>query len=299
LAERVKSRFLRGFLAFLILSLALGAADYWWLLHTGRLGKGKAIGLITLKGVIDDQKGEDIVSLLEEGRKDSRIGAILLRIESPGGMVAPSQEIYEEILRVRAGGKKVIASIGSVGASGGYYAASACDKIFADGGTLTGSIGVIFSVSNLQELMKKVGVRQVVLKSGKFKDVGSPFRDLTPEDKKLIMAMIDDIYNQFVEDVAKERKLPVEKVKEYADGRVMTGRQALKAGLIDGLKGEIAVVEYLSKDLGVVGEARVIRLKKEIGFWERVSQMKGELQQIAESIRNITKLTRVEEVKVQ
>lgn len=299
MAGTVKSRFLRGILAFLVLSLALSAVDYAWLLHTGRLGKGKAIGVLSLKGVIDDEKGEEIVSLLEQARRDGRIGAILLRVESPGGMVAPSQEIYQEILRVRTGGKTVVASIGSVGASGGYYAASACNKIFADGGTLTGSIGVIFSVSNLQELMKKIGVKQVVLKSGKFKDVGSPFRELTPEDKKLIQEMIDDIYNQFVEDVAKQRKLPVEKVEQYADGRVMTGRQALKAGLIDGLKGEVGVILYLSKELGVVGEARVIRLKKEIGFWDRLSQMKGELQQVAEAIKNTTKLTNIEEVKVQ
>ncbi len=295
----MKSRFLRGLLAFLVLSLALSAVDYAWLLRTGKLGRGKAIGLITLKGVIDDEKGEEVVSLLEQGRKDGRIGAILLRIESPGGMVAPSQEIYQEILKVRSSGKKVVASIGSVGASGGYYAASACDKIFANGGTLTGSIGVIFSFSNLQELMKKVGVKQIVLKSGKFKDVGSPFRELTPDDKKLIQEMIDDIYNQFVEDVAKQRKLPVEKVKEYADGRVMTGRQALKAGLIDGLKGEVEVISYLSKELGVTGEARVIRLRKEVGFWDRLSQVRGELQQFAEAIKDATKLTRVEEVKVQ
>lgn len=295
----MKSRFLRGFLAFLVLSVALSAVDYAWLLHKGEIGTGKAIGLITLKGVINDEKGEEIVSLLERAHKDGRIGAVLLRVESPGGMVAPSQEIYHEILRVRAGGKMVVASIGSVGASGGYYAASACNKIFASGGTLTGSIGVIFSVSNLQELMKKIGVKQVVLKSGKFKDMGSPFRELTPDDKKLIQQMIDDIYNQFVEDVAKQRKLPVDQVKKYADGRVMTGRQALKAGLIDGIKGEMGVVSYLSKELGVMGEARVIHLKKEVGFWDRLSQMRGELQQVAEAIRDTARLTKVEEVKVQ
>ena len=286
-------------IAFLVLSVALSAIDYAWLLHTGRLGEGKAIALIELRGVIDDQKGEEVVSLLERARRDGRVGAVLLRVESPGGMVAPSQEIYHEILKVRSGGKKVVASIGSVGASGGYYAASACDKVFVNGGTLTGSIGVIFSVSNLQELMKKVGIKQVVLKSGKFKDVGSPFRELTPEDKRLIQEMIDDIYQQFVEDVAKQRGLSVEKVKEYADGRVMTGRQALKAGLVDGLKGEMEVVSYLSKELGVKGEARVIRFKKELDFWDKLAQLKGELQQVAEAIKGATRFTNIEEVKVQ
>ena len=155
MAYTVRGRFWKGLFVFLVLSLAISSVDYLWLLHTGRLGQKKAIGVVELKGVIDDDKGEEVVSLLERGRKDSRIGAILLRVESPGGMVAPSQEIYQEILRVRKSGKKVVASIGSVGASGGYYAASACDKVFADGGSLTGSIGVIFSVSNLQELMKK------------------------------------------------------------------------------------------------------------------------------------------------
>jgi protease-4 len=165
------------------------------------------------------------------------VKGVLLRINSPGGTVPTSQEINGELLALRSKNKPVVASMADVAASGGYYIACGADKIVAQPGTLTGSIGVIFNSINVKVLADKVGVQPQVVKSGLFKDIGSPFRPFTPEEKELLKGIIDDSYDQFVQVVSKGRNLPVDTVKKLADGRVYTGRQALKLGLVDQLGG--------------------------------------------------------------
>ena len=178
---------------------------------------------------------DDIAHRLHRLSENENVKVILLRINSPGGTVAAVQEIYREIVRCQANGKKVVASLGDVAASGGYYLASPADRIVADPGTITGSIGVIMQFGNLEGLFEKLGVRLQVIKSGAHKDIGSPARPLTPEEKHLLQASLDDAYAQFVDAVRKGRRLSPEKVRELADGRIFTGRQAQKVGLVDEL----------------------------------------------------------------
>src|SRR5574341_1792616 len=179
---------------------------------------GKRIGLVKVEGVIFDS--ERAVKELERFEDDASIAAVVLRIDSPGGGVAASQEIYEAAKRVRDQGKFVIASMGSVAASGGYYIACAADTIMANPGTTTGSIGVIMEMMNATELLDKIGVRFEVIKSGKYKDSGSPFRRMTDEDRKYFQSYVDDAYQQFVQVVATERRLEKSAVLALADGRV-------------------------------------------------------------------------------
>lgn len=178
---------------------------------------------------------DDITHRLHDLSKDDTVQAILLRINSPGGTVGAVQEIHAELLRCKAKGKKVVASLGDVAASGGYYLASAADRVVADPGTITGSIGVLLTFGNLQGLFQKIGVQLEVIKSGPFKDIGSPARPLTAEERHLLQSSIDDAYRQFVEAVATGRKMSVAKVRDLADGRIFTGRQAREAGLVDEL----------------------------------------------------------------
>jgi len=190
------------------------------------------IGVVPLKGVITDAK--PVVDVLEKFSKDDSIKAIVLRIDTPGGGVGPSQEIFEKVRSVRKK-KTVVASMGSMATSGGYYVACAAEKIVANPGSLTGSIGVIMHFTNMEDLFKKVGLRASVIKSGRFKDAGSPFRDMTKEERELLQALIDDVHEQFVEAVSESRGLEKGMVIEVADGRVFTGRQALKIKLVDEL----------------------------------------------------------------
>jgi len=190
------------------------------------------IGVVPLKGVITDAK--PVVDVLEKFSKDDSIKAIVLRIDTPGGGVGPSQEIFEKVRSVRKK-KTVVASMGSMATSGGYYVACAAEKIVANPGSLTGSIGVIMHFTNMEDLFKKVGLRASVIKSGRFKDAGSPFRDMTKEERELLQALIDDVHEQFVEAVSESRGLEKGMVIEVADGRVFTGRQAQKIKLVDEL----------------------------------------------------------------
>ncbi|MCX8052165.1 MAG: signal peptide peptidase SppA, partial [Armatimonadetes bacterium] len=201
---------------------------------------------------------EDVVYLLEKARKDRNALAVIIRVNSAGGSAAGSQEIYDEINRVRKSGKPVYCSMGSVAASGGYYIASACDKIYADASTVTGSIGVIFETADLSALFKKIGFNPQVIKSGKFKDIGSPNRAMTPEERKLLTGMLMEIYEQFVKAVSDGRRMPVSEVRKIADGRVLTGRQALKAGLIDEIGGLQEATVALARAVGIKGEPKVI-----------------------------------------
>jgi protease-4 len=206
------------------------------------------------------------VAQLVEFRKDRRIKAIILRVNSPGGAVGPSQEIHREI-RKTIGTKKVVASLGSVAASGGYYVASAADKIVANPGTLAGSIGVIMEFVQVEELLKKIGVSVEVLKTGEFKDIGSLHRKLSDRDREMIRTLVFDVQRQFVEAVAQGRNLSVEKVREIADGRVLTGAQCKDAGLVDQLGNFEDAVDLARTVAGIKGEATLVYPKKPRGKW--------------------------------
>lgn len=193
-------------------------------------GKKNGIGIVEVKGIIFSS--EDLLEDLRGFRENDSVKAIVLRLDSPGGAVGASQELFTEIKRTNKT-KPVIASMGSVTASGAYYAALGAQKILASPGTLTGSIGVILKFANLEELFGKIGYRSEVVKSGKLKDIGSPERPLTPEERALLQSIIDNVHQQFIKDVALSRSLPEEKVRSLADGRIFSGEQAKNHGLID------------------------------------------------------------------
>jgi len=195
---------------------------------TGKEG----VGIVELKGLI--VTSEPILKHLTEFRNNPYVKSIVLRIDSPGGAVGAAQEIYEEVRRTNEV-KPVIASMGSMGASGGYYAALGSEKIIANPGTMTGSIGVIVKFPNLEGLFEKIGYKNQVVKSGPLKDVGASNRPLTDEERKLLQDLIDNVYGQFVQDTAAARGMDEDTVRKLADGRIYTGEQALAAGLIDRL----------------------------------------------------------------
>lgn len=227
--------------------------------HMGLIQSGKRIGVIRVRGVITDS--DALIKQVKRFRDDNGIGGVILRINSPGGSVSPSQEIYEEVRKLNQR-KPVITSMGSVCASGGYYIASASGTIFANPGSVTGSIGVIVGFSNLKGLLEKIGVKSYVIKSGKFKDIGYPTRDMNPEDFKVIQEVIDSIYNQFVKAVSEGRHMPIEKVKALADGRVFSGLQARRLGLVDRIGNMEDAIAYMAKRLGIHGKPQVIYAKK-------------------------------------
>ncbi|MGD2124704.1 MAG: signal peptide peptidase SppA [Desulfobacteraceae bacterium] len=226
------------------------------------------IGVIPIEGTITDS--QPIVSQLVNFKKDNRIKAIILRVNSPGGGVAPSQEIYREV-RKTITAKKVIASMGSLAASGGYYIASAADRIVANPGTLTGSIGVIMEFVQLEALLKKIGVGMEVLKSGEFKDIGSPHRKMTEREKELIRSLILDIQKQFVDAVAMGRHISVEEVQEIADGRILSGAQSKELGLVDQLGNFEDAVELAKRMAGIEGEVKLVYPKKtRVNLWDLI-----------------------------
>lgn len=219
------------------------------------------IGLVRVEGVILDSK--DTVSELKRFGDSSSIKAIVLRIDSPGGGVVPSQEIHDAVQRVRTKqNKTVVASMGTVAASGGYYIAAAADRIVANPGTLTGSIGVIMEMVNLEGLLHKVGVEGVVIKSGRYKDVGSPFRKMNPEERRILQSVMDDVHEQFIEAVAEGRSLGVKDVRPLADGRIFTGRQAVDAKLVDELGDLDDAIRIAAEMVGIEGEPAVVNPKK-------------------------------------
>ncbi|HAP66277.1 MAG TPA: signal peptide peptidase SppA, partial [Nitrospinae bacterium] len=252
--------------------ITLGAATIilfsivWWISSFavkdggGDLTHRDKLALVRIEGVITES--EDIVRQIKKYREDSSIKGIVLRIDSPGGAVGPSQEIYKEVLKTTER-KKVVASMGGLAASGGYYIACAANKVFANPGTITGSIGVIMAFSHFEELMKKLGLKTTVIKSGKFKDAGSPVRELTEEEKKILQSVSDDIHGQFIEAVANGRNLKIELVKELADGRIFSGRQAKESGLIDELGTLEDAISYATKLAGIKDKAKIVQERKE------------------------------------
>lgn len=217
---------------------------------------GVSVGVVKVHDAIMDS--ERPLRELKEFEEDSSIKAIIVRIDSPGGAVGPSQEIHDAIKRVKKI-KPVVASFESVAASGGFYVAVAADRIVSNPGTLTGSIGVIMNMANLSELYKWAKVERYNIKSGKFKDVGADTRAMSPEERELVQSLIDNVYNQFLKAVADGRRLPVDKVKPFADGRVLSGEQAFEAGLVDKLGG-IDVAIDLVKELAKIDAKQKVNL---------------------------------------
>lgn len=252
---------LRGLFLFGSVAFAFFVSVYLATLFIEGPGGGDKIALIRIEGVILDS--QVTLSELNKYKENPSIKAILLRIDSPGGAVVPSQEIYEEVLRIRREGKtKVVASMGNIAASGGYYIAAASEKIVANPGTLTGSIGVIMELANLEGLLQKLGVESVVIKSGSHKGMGSPLRKMTEEERTLLQKLLDDVHTQFIQSVAQGRGLSEEKIRPLADGRVFTGRQAKEIGLVDEVGDLREAIKIAAELSGIKGEPRVIESRK-------------------------------------
>ncbi|HLP15419.1 MAG TPA: signal peptide peptidase SppA [Bacteroidota bacterium] len=267
------SKWVFGIISVLLILFVVVVFSFMYYLFSGdeneevATGSNGTIALIELKEPIESS--ENTVRLFKKYRENSSVKAIVFRVESPGGGVAASQEIYEEVRKTRDGGKPVVVSMGSVAASGGYYVSCGASKIVANPGTVTGSIGVISQFVHITGLMDKIGISSTTIKSGKLKDAGSPMRQPTEEDKKYFQEMIDDVYGQFVGVVASERKLDLEVVKKLADGRVYTGKKAFELGLIDTLGTYEDAIALAGRLAGIKGTPTTIREKKK----ERLSDM--------------------------
>ncbi len=216
---------------------------------------GEQVGVVEVLGVIADAK--ETIRQLRRFREDENIRAIVLRVDSPGGVVGPSQEIYREVAKTRQV-KKVVASMGAVAASGGYYVVASADGIIANPGTITGSIGVIMEYTNFKELFSKIGLAPVVIKSGTFKDTGSPVRDITPEEEKYLQAFVQELHEQFVAAIAAGRKMKLDTVRKLADGRIYTGADAKSLGLVDRIGNLEDAVQWAGELAGVKGEVTAV-----------------------------------------
>jgi len=242
---------------------------------------GARVAIVELEGTIVEV--DDLVRELKAHRDNPLVKAVVLRINSPGGVVAPTQELHAAVMRLRESGKPVVASLGAVAASGGYYVAVAADKIYANPGTLTGSIGVIFQIPNLDGLMKKVGVDYVVVKAGRYKDVGNIARVMTPEERGILQSLLDDVHAQFISAVAAGRKLDRAQVLGFADGRIVSGAQAKELHMVDALGGleealdGAATLAGLSTPPKVIGPHRklsimdLLRNQLDLRGWTSVS----------------------------
>jgi protease IV len=222
-----------------------------------------SVGVVEVKGMLLDSR--QTIKQLHEFRDDKSIKAVVLRIDSPGGVVGPSQEIYQEVKKLTAK-KKVVVSMGSVAASGGYYIAAPANVIFANPGTVTGSIGVLMKLSNIEGLQGKIGLRSFVLKSGKYKDTGSPVRPMTREERAVMQGVIDSMHGQFIRAVAEGRRLPLQTVTTLADGRIYSGEQALQLKLVDKLGNLQDAVAEAGKLAGIKGEPEVIYAPEKKSF---------------------------------
>ena len=259
---RKRSVFLAGSVLILLVIVLLGSIA-WFSYLRGRdsgLVFGDKVAVVEIKGVVAD--AEPTIENLTNFTKDDSVKALVLRIESPGGGVSPSQELYEEVRRT-VQKKPVVVSMGAVAASGGYYIAAAAQKIYANPGTITGSIGVILQFTNLEELFRKIGFRMEIVKSGPYKDVGNPAREMTPEERAYLQDLIDNVHQQFVRAVAQGRRMEEEKVREVADGRIFTGEQAKELGLVDELGDLKDAINAAAKMAGIEGEPKVIYPEKE------------------------------------
>jgi protease-4 len=229
-------------------------------------GDRPGVGLVEVKGMILDS--QETVRQLRYFLKKENVKAVVLRVDSPGGVVAPSQEISDEV-RKFAAKKKIIVSMGSLAASGGYYISAPATLIYANPGTLTASIGVILKLSNIETLMDKIGIKSATLKTGKYKDSGSPLRSFTPEDRAMLQSVIDNTHEQFVRAVASGRKLPLADVRRIADGRILTGEQARALKLVDRLGTLQDAIEEAGRQAGISGEPELLEPpRKKTSYWD-------------------------------
>jgi protease-4 len=269
----MKKRLIAGFVLgavvfFLVLTVAL--------LPTARFGTETVagsgeIGIIYIDGIITGGRSgggflgsqgnsEEIAARLREAAKNPRLKAVVIRINSPGGTASASQEISTEVERLKQAGKKVVVSMGDMAASGAYWIATGADQIVANPATITGSIGVIIETQNMQSLFGKIGLSTETFKSGPYKDMGSPSRPVTPEERVIFQSMIDDIYDQFINVVSKGRGMDIAAVKTLADGRVFTGQQAKELGLVDQLGNHYDAIDLAARLAGISGEPQVVEL---------------------------------------
>ncbi len=233
-------------------------------------GSTQGVGLVEVRGMIADSR--ETIRQLHYCMKKDNIKAVVLRIDSPGGVVGPSQEIYEEVKKLTAK-KKVVVSMGSLAASGGYYIAAPASVIYANPGTITASIGVLIKFSNIEGLLGKIGIKSATLKTGTFKDAGSPERELSPEDRAMFQALIDNTHEQFIRAVAEGRKIPVDEVRKFADGRVLSGEQAKGLKLVDKLGNLQDAIEEAGRLGGIKGDPQLILPpKKKVSFLEILSE---------------------------
>jgi len=273
----------KAVLIFVILFVLFVFISLIVVLFQKNLPVGDRIALIRIEGPIIDSK--ETLDELKDYVKDTSIKAIVLRIDSPGGGVAPSQEIYEEVRKAVAK-KKIVVSMGSVAASGGYYIAAPATKIVANPGTLTGSIGVIMEIPNIESLMNKIGVKTEVIKSGQHKDIASIFRGIKKEEREILQDVLDNVHEQFIEAVAEGRKMVHDDVKRIADGRIFTGQQALKVGLVDELGNLEDAMKAAAKLSGIKGEPVVVTKKEKFSFIDLLrGKMPKELADIFPSVK--------------
>ncbi len=231
------------------------------------------IGILQIKGIILD--AEEYLMAIKEMAKKKSIKAIVVRIDSPGGSVGASQEIFEELKKTR-NLKPVIVSMGSVAASGALYVALGGTKIFASPGTITGSIGVVLEIPNIEKLLKKIGIESETIKSGAYKDTGSIYRPLTSEEKKYLTKKVKLIHDQFIKAISEERKISIEKVKSFADGRIFTGEEAKSLGLVDKMGNFWDAVEE-AKKMAKISEAKLVFMPKKKGFLSKILEEKSSL----------------------
>lgn len=270
-----KIRSLLKGLGILSLSILLFfVAVFFYAYFTGGEGQvlsllgGEGVGVLQIEGSINQSRR--VIQNIKRVREAKKIKAVVVRIDSPGGGVAATQEIYEEIRKLKKN-KPVIASLGGMATSGGYYIASACDQIVANPGTLTGSIGVIMQLGNVEGLMRKLGLKGYNIKSGPHKDMGSPLRSLSREGRAIFQSLVDNVHGQFVSAVAEGRGMPESKIRGLADGRVYSGEQAKGLGLVDHLGNLEDAIDLAAKRVGIKGTPKVIYYRGEDrSWWEKL-----------------------------
>lgn len=273
----MKSRTLRVLTATLV--IYVGVAALFLAIASSRRGGegarifGPRVAIVELEGMILEV--EDLIRDLKLYRENPQVKAVVIRINSPGGVVGPTQELHQALMRVREAGKPVVASLGSVAASGGYYTAVAADRIFANPGTLTGSIGVIMQMANVESLFKKVGVDYVVVKAGRYKDIGNFSRPMTPEERRVLQTLLDDVHAQFIDAVAAGRKLDRADVVKFADGRVFSGTQAKDLKMIDTLGSFEDAINEAAKLAGLRVPPAVIRPSRRFSLFDLVRSQLG------------------------
>jgi protease-4 len=270
----IKHPILKGLGILSVLVLVLFAMVFFYAYFTGgdsralSLLSGDGVGVLEVEGAIENSRS--VLNELKRFREAAWIKAIVIRIDSPGGAVAPTQEIFEEIHKMRKK-KPIIASMGGMATSGGYYIASACDQIVANPGTLTGSIGVIMQLGNVEELLKKIGVKPYSVKSGVNKDIGSPFHPLSAEGQAILQSLVENVHTQFVRAVAKGRGMNEAQVRKLADGRIYSGAQAKELGLVDQLGNLEDAIELAAKRAGLEERPAIYHsLGEPQRWWERL-----------------------------